>query len=133
MGPPAAALAFQWSTQAHYFSGLRLGVLAGCLLIANRAFDALPVESQQAIRTAAAKLRNRLEEVAGEQDSELLGTLFARQGLQLVPASSSFRSDYVQASAAARDRLELVPRALVERVVHLLGEYRAQHPVTEKR
>src|SRR5437667_344809 len=44
---PTAALAFQWSAQTKYITPLATGFLSSCLLIANRAFDALPVESQK--------------------------------------------------------------------------------------
>ena len=51
---PTAALAYQWSAQARYFTPLRVGFLPGCMVMANAALDALPIEQQQALRHAAA-------------------------------------------------------------------------------
>src|SRR5262249_50831783 len=37
---PGAALAFQWSPQAKYYSDLRLAFIVGCAAITTRSFDA---------------------------------------------------------------------------------------------
>ncbi|MGZ3408484.1 MAG: TRAP transporter substrate-binding protein DctP, partial [Polyangia bacterium] len=52
---PTAALAFQWSAEAHYYTDLRPSFLRGCLLISSRAFDQLPIHGQQAVRQSAAR------------------------------------------------------------------------------
>src|SRR5581483_6746687 len=52
---PSAALAFQWSPQARWFTDLRLSFIVGCGMIATRALDALPIASQQALLNASAK------------------------------------------------------------------------------
>jgi TRAP-type C4-dicarboxylate transport system substrate-binding protein len=126
---PQAALAFQWSAQARYVSDLRIALLVGCLVVANRAFDELPLEAQAALRAAGAKLRARVEEVGRAQDEALLGSLFARQGLRPMPVSDEFRSEFLQAARAARERLgeRLVPLKLLARVVEMLADYRAEN------
>ncbi len=125
---PTAALAFQWSTQARYLSDVRLGVLRGCVLITTRAFDALAIEDQQAVRAAGAKAVARLEEVGRAADEALLGGLFAKQGVTTVHAPSSFRDEFFAAATAARDRLPeaIVPHALVLRVLGMLADYRVE-------
>ncbi|HEX6835247.1 MAG TPA: TRAP transporter substrate-binding protein DctP, partial [Polyangia bacterium] len=85
MAIPTAALAFQWSTRTRYLTSLRSGHLNGCILVANRAFDRLSIEHQQAVRAAVAKLAVRFEEISEREDEELVGGLFARQGLAVAP------------------------------------------------
>jgi TRAP-type C4-dicarboxylate transport system substrate-binding protein len=126
---PTAALAFQWSAQARYLADLHMAFLPGCLLVANRAFDPLPLELQQVVHSASAKLQMRFEALGRTQDEALLGGLFARQGLQPVPVSDAFRSEFFESARSARDRLgeRLMPRALVTRVLEMVADYRAEH------
>src|SRR5207253_310123 len=65
---PLAALAFQWSAQTRYLTNLPMGFLSGCLLVANRTFDAIPVEHQRALRSAAATFQAHMEDIGREQD-----------------------------------------------------------------
>jgi TRAP-type C4-dicarboxylate transport system substrate-binding protein len=126
---PTAALAFQWSSQARYVSDLPLGFLTGCLLLANRAFDPLPVGTQQIILTAAAKFQARMEEVGRQQDEALLGGLFKRQGLTTMPVTDPFRRDFFEQARVVRERQgdELVPMELRMRVTGWLADFRAEH------
>lgn len=124
---PTAALAFQWSTEARYFTDLRPSFLRGCMLIASRAYDQLSVEGQQAVRQATARAIARLEEVGRAQDDALLGGLFARQGLTPVEASESFRAEFYQAARSTRERLgaRTLEPTLLQRVLTLLADFRA--------
>ena len=126
---PSAALAFQWSAQSRYTSDLRIGFLRGCLLVSNRAYDQLPLETQLALRTANAKLLVRLEDTGRAQDDALLGGLFDKQGVKQVQVSNGFRSEFYEAARNARDKLgaDLVPPALLQRVMAMLADYRAEH------
>jgi len=132
---PTAALAFQWSTQVHHFTGLRPSFLAGCILIASRSFDQLPLESQRAVRQAAAQTVARLEVIGRDQDDALLGGLFAKQGLQRVDVSETFRGEFFAAAQAARAELgeKLVPHELLQRILSLLADFRAVHRSVESR
>ena len=56
---PSAALAFQWSAQARYLENLDMSYRNGCVFLASRAFDPLPIETQRYIRNATGKLRSR--------------------------------------------------------------------------
>jgi TRAP-type C4-dicarboxylate transport system substrate-binding protein len=126
---PTAALAFQWSAEARYFSDLRASFLRGCLLMSSRTYDALPVEGQHAVMVSAARTIARLEELGRAQDEALLGGLFARQGLTQVAVNDQFRAEFFEAARAMRDRLgeALVPPALLQRVLGMLADYRAEH------
>ena len=103
---PVAALAFQWSAQTRYFTDLPMGFLSGCLLIASHAFDALPVEQQQAIRQAAPTLQARMEDVGREQDAAAARRRALQTSGPLVRAGDAPRSAtaFYAAAQAARDR-----------------------------
>jgi TRAP-type transport system periplasmic protein len=135
MAVVVAALAFQWSTQARYLTPLRFGVLTGCLIIANRAFDSLPLEAQQALRSISASTASRLELSGRQQDEALLGGLFSRHGLTYVRVSDHFRSEFLEAAASAREHLggALVPQPLLLKVTAWLADFRAEHGQGEKR
>jgi len=129
LAAPTAALAWQWSAQSRYVSDLPVAFLVACLVIANRSFDPLPIEAQQGIRAAAAKLQARFEDLGRTQDRALLHGLFARQGLVPIAVSDEFRAGFLSAARAARDRLgdKLVPPPLVDRVTQMLEDYRKEH------
>jgi TRAP-type C4-dicarboxylate transport system substrate-binding protein len=126
---PTAALAYQWSARARYFTELRMGFVAGCLVIANRAFDALSISEQQAVRDAAARLMSRFEALGRSDDDRLLHGLFARQGLRPIALSAGFRSESFSAAEEARQHVppDLLDPALLQKVSSWLADYRAQH------
>jgi TRAP-type C4-dicarboxylate transport system substrate-binding protein len=127
---PTAALAFQWSAQTRYLTELRLAFVEGCMIVANRAFDGLDAESQQALRTAGAKLQVRFEDLGRAQDLALLGGLFARQGVRPVAVPPQARADFFAAAIAVREKLgaRLIPQDLLQRVQSMLADFRAEHP-----
>ena len=129
LATPAGALAFQWSTQARYVLDLRATYYVGCLVIAARAFDVLPIEHQRILRAAIGKGMVRMEELERQQDEALLGGLFERQGLRTIKVSPAFRSEFFAAAREARQRLEdrVVPSALIARVTALLADFRGEH------
>lgn len=128
-GPPSAALGFQWSSTARYYVNLQLAYITGCVVVANRAFDALKVEDQQVLKSAAAKTSVRVADVSRQMDDQLLGGLFRRQGLTEVPVTAVFRAQFDDGARVARTELAKgdVPAALLKRVEAMVAEHRAQH------
>jgi TRAP-type C4-dicarboxylate transport system substrate-binding protein len=126
---PTGALAFQWSTQARYFSELRAGFLPACVVLTNAAYDALSVDEQRALQKAADRLIARFDELGVSQDLALLGGLFERQGLHRVPVSEAFRAEFIDAARAAREHqgAKLAPPAVVQKLAGWVDEYRALH------
>jgi TRAP-type C4-dicarboxylate transport system substrate-binding protein len=126
---PTGALAFQWSANAKYVLKLPTTFISGCFLVANRAFDPIPVEHQKAIRAAAAKAFVRVSDEGRMIDEQLLGTLLKRQGLQSVEATPELRHDFIVAAHDAVIRLgaKLMPLPLFDEVSKLVTEYRATH------
>jgi TRAP-type transport system periplasmic protein len=129
---PTAALAFQWSAQAKYLSNLTLSYRTGCVFLASRVFDGLPIESQRYVRAATAKLRQRLDDLTARQDAALVGGLFARQGLQTVPVSDQFRLDFFSEAREMRERVatQLVAPKLLNEVLSWLADWRAEHQMS---
>jgi TRAP-type transport system periplasmic protein len=127
---PTAALAFQWTAQAKYFLNLHLSFRSGCLLVATRAFDALPGEIQQQLKSTAGKLRARFEQVGLEQDQALLGGLLQKQGMKPLPVTDQMRAEFFEAARTARNKPGVVdvPQELVARVQAWLADFRAEHP-----
>jgi TRAP-type C4-dicarboxylate transport system substrate-binding protein len=129
LGIPAAALAFQWSSQVRYFVDLRNDYLFGCLMISDRVLLKLPAEQQQALHEAAARLDVRYNDLGRRVDDALLGGLFQKQGLRGVPVSDSFRAEFFDAARVARGKTaeRFVSRELLNRVQSMLADYRAEH------
>ncbi len=126
---PAAALVYQWSARAHYYSDLKLGELPACIVLAQRALDPLPLAQQRAVTTAMAKFVGRFEPVGRAQDEALLGGLFERQGLHLAAADAALRAQFFAAARAAREEIgaSLVPGELLAATMTLLADYRSEH------
>jgi TRAP-type C4-dicarboxylate transport system substrate-binding protein len=132
---PTAALAFQWSAHTRYVSSLPVGHLNGCGLIAARSFDKLPIEQQQALRSAVAKLVGRVEQTSRREEAQLLGGLFARQGLTPVTPSAAFKAEFAAAAKEARGHLDekVVPKAVMERLVKTLTDFRNEGGVAHRK
>jgi TRAP-type C4-dicarboxylate transport system substrate-binding protein len=129
VSPASVALGFQWSASSRYYTDVRFGFVVGCLLVANRSFDALALPLQDSLRVAGAKTKARFEEVGRTQEQALLGSLLRKQGLQPVPVSEAERGVFFDAERIARERAgsKLVPAALITRVLGILADYRSTH------
>jgi TRAP-type C4-dicarboxylate transport system substrate-binding protein len=128
VAPPITALAFQWSTRARYLLPLPLAGLSGCVVVAERAFDALPRDVQELVRGTAAHSLVHLDTLGRTQDAALLGQLFARQGLATTPVPMTLWQQFFEAAQAPREHLtELAPSSVLQRVLMLLADYRAEH------
>jgi TRAP-type C4-dicarboxylate transport system substrate-binding protein len=128
---PTATLAFQWSAQARYVTDLRMTFRSGCEILSNRAYDELPIAARLALHDASGKLARRIEELGQRQDQELLSGLLARQGLKTLPVSETLRAEFFEAARVAREQAgnQLVPHALLEKVLSWLADYRALHQI----
>ncbi len=129
VGPAAAALGFQWSAAARYYTDLRMGFVTGCLLVSNHDFDALSLGAQQAMRLAGAKAKLRFEADGRSQEEQLLHGLFQKQGLQPVPVDAGTRVAFFETAQTARERAatRLVTPALIAKVLGMLADFRSEH------
>jgi TRAP-type transport system periplasmic protein len=127
---PSAALAYQWSTEASYFSDLGATALPACLVVSNAALDPLPLELRQILISSAAKFINRFSEVSDHLDHALVDGLLEKQGLVRVNVSPELRARFNAAARAATVKLRptLMAPGVLENVEKILSEYRAGHP-----
>src|SRR5262249_5875099 len=132
---PTAGLAYQWAVRAGYFIDLRAGYLTGCFFTDSRVFDALPVAAQSALRTLAIKYGARFDDLGRRMDEALLGGLFEKQGVKVIHPSETFRAEYFEADRTARERRgqKLDPPGLLNRVLRMLADYRAEHATATRR
>ena len=124
---PTAALAFQYSTLARYFTDLQSAYLPGCLAMAEASIDRLQYKQQLQLMDAAAKLRLRVEDIGIRMDEQLLGgnSLFQKQGLRFMPMSASFREEWLKEGRAAYRRLaaQLVPSTDARQLLESLEQH----------
>jgi TRAP-type C4-dicarboxylate transport system substrate-binding protein len=127
LSPPTAALAFQWSSRARYFTNLPVDYLVGCMLVSHRSFDQLAYDQQRAILEVAAKVDARLQEIGQRQDEELVRGLLEHQGVHPVPVSESFTADFFAAAREAREGIgaRLVASEQLSQIFGWLADYRA--------
>jgi TRAP-type transport system periplasmic protein len=130
---PQAALAFQWTTRARHVTNLRVGFLWGCILLSNRAFDRLTSEQQQVVKAASVKLGMRWDAFGSAQDAALLGPLAKQQGMTVEVPSEVFRAELFRTASEVRNRIgaSILPAAMLDRVMRLLADYRAEHAQRE--
>jgi TRAP-type C4-dicarboxylate transport system substrate-binding protein len=127
---PAAALVFQWSTQARWFTDLSMGMLPACFVMSESAVDALPFEQQNTLRTTSARFGERFESEAARLDSALIGGLLERQGGHRVASDEALRETFYSAARQARDDGDaqgMVEPELLRKVLGWLADYRAEH------
>ncbi|MGZ5915533.1 MAG: TRAP transporter substrate-binding protein DctP, partial [Hyphomicrobium sp.] len=94
IAPASVALAFQWSALARYVTDLRLDYISACFVIAERAFDPLPLPARSVIRSAGSKLAVRFANIGAQQDALLLDSLFNKQGVTTEPVDPRFATDF---------------------------------------
>jgi TRAP-type C4-dicarboxylate transport system substrate-binding protein len=126
---PSAVFGFQWFSRQVYMSQLPFAPLHGCAVMTTAAYDRLPSDLRDIIETASVKFGLRIGETTRVQDEELLGGLFARQGVRSVPVSPTLRAQFLDAAHVARDKLgaQLVPQELLMQVQSFLADYRSVH------
>jgi TRAP-type C4-dicarboxylate transport system substrate-binding protein len=124
---PTAALAFQWSPRAGYFTDLPITYAPACLLLSEHAFDALPYERQKAVRDAAVLLVEQFEEIGHYLDDQLVHGLFEKQGMVKVPLETGFRSEFFEVARQRRATQQAVTPDQLARVLNWLADYRAEH------
>ena len=101
--------------------------------LSNQAFDALPIDTQNQIRAAGAKLGKRFDDINRAQELQLVGSLFEHQGSHEVHlgdgAGAAFRAEFFEEARRVRDLTpeSVVPRAFIARVTSWLADFRAEH------
>ncbi len=100
----ASALAFQWQSRAPNILPLEMDYLNACFFVSQSAWDALPLETQQVIRAAGAKLQRRMEIVGRDTDRVVISGTLTGGGVRASTASAATRDAFRAAARATRDR-----------------------------
>lgn len=126
---PSAIFGFQWFSRRVYLSQFPFAPLHACALMSATAYERLPTNLREVVAAASVKFGLRIAETTRVQDDELLGGLFAKQGVRTVPVSPLLRAQFLEAAHTARDRLgaQLVPQELLLQVQSFLADYRSEH------
>jgi TRAP-type transport system periplasmic protein len=126
---PSAIFGYQWFSQKVYMTQFPFAPLHACALMTATAYERLPTDLREVVETASVKFGLRIGETTRAQDEELLGGLFAKQGVRSVPVSPMLRAQFLDAAHVARDKLgsQLVPRELLLQVQSFLADYRSEH------
>jgi TRAP-type transport system periplasmic protein len=126
---PSAIFGFQWFSRKVYLSQLPFAPLHGCALMTATAYERLPADLREVVETASVRFGLRIGETTRAQDEELLGGLFAKQGVRSVPLPPLVRAQFLDAAHAARDQLgaKIVPSELLLKVQSFLADYRSVH------
>ena len=104
----ASALAFQWQSRAPNILPLEMDYLNACVLLSLPAWDALPLEAQNVVRAAGAKLQGRMELSGRQTDRVVLSGKMTGGGVHAttVPAATReafFAAAHTTLAAAAGD------------------------------
>ena len=93
------------------------------------AWDRLAPDLRDVVEAASVKFGLRIGEATRAQDEELLGGLFARQGVRSIAVSPLLRAQFLDAAHSARDKLgqQLVSQELLLQVQSFLADYRSVH------
>jgi len=132
ISPASVALAFQWSAMTRFVTDLRIDYITACVVVAERAFDPLPPETRNLIRSAGGKLAVRFADLGAREDAMLIDGLFQKQGVTTVPVDPRFAGEFFELARATRDKLDarLVPKALLSHVLAILADFRATQTAT---
>jgi TRAP-type transport system periplasmic protein len=125
IGAPGSALAFQWYSHARYFTNLKLAYLDGCIGIRQSAFDQLSSDDQAVMRNQAALLAARFDDTGRDADAQLVGRLFAKQGLVAIEPGAQFDAEFAKAARATDSSLGGVPAQLLGYANQTLQRVRA--------
>jgi TRAP-type C4-dicarboxylate transport system substrate-binding protein len=129
-GPPSGALAYQWSSTAHYYLDVPLVYLTGCIVVSSHAFDSLNAADQKALTAVAAKAAQHFNEVGAQMDNQLMNGLFRRQGLVHIESTPALQAELRASAKTARDALVQagqIDPALLAKVEEILAELRSPH------
>jgi TRAP-type C4-dicarboxylate transport system substrate-binding protein len=126
---PVAALAFGFHAHVSHVLEMPLDYLAGCIMVSERSFDRLPMELREVVRTAAAKMAQRVSVIGEQEEHKLLGDVFTNHGVRVDKPEPQLRTDYLELARTARDQLpdSVASRATLQQVQEWLADYRATH------
>ncbi|HQH55100.1 MAG TPA: TRAP transporter substrate-binding protein DctP [Candidatus Marinimicrobia bacterium] len=125
---PYGALAMQWHTKTKYMLNYPLTNSIGAILITTKKMNTIP-EDLRNILIKKTKENTRQIVLAGRQENLESIQILKENGMQLTNLKSDAAAEFIEAGVRTRDRLAgvLYSREMLDRVLALLDEYRAEH------
>jgi TRAP-type transport system periplasmic protein len=126
---PYFALSMQFHTVAAYMLELPWIPLIGATLISKSTWDALPAETQTAMRAAAAEAGRQFQ-ARGRAESDSAVAAMQRRGLTVEPLTPTAEAEWRTLSESfwPRIRGRMVPADMFDEVQRIVAEYRASRP-----
>ncbi len=124
--PPFLALAGQYNTVTHHMLELDWAPLIGATVITKKAWDVLPPEARDVMRSAAAEAGRQIQARSREESNESVAAM-QKRGLQvhtMTPLAETEWRKFAE-SIYPRIRGKMVPADMFDEVQRLLAEYRA--------
>ena len=122
---PSTMLAFQLLPKVRYVQDWSHGYLIGCLLVSQRSFDRMSFEQQRATRTDATKYIRRVDDVALDTDTRLLGGLVQQQGITVEHTPDEMKQKLLAAMHDAHKKFS--DPQISDEIVRHLRELVAEH------
>lgn len=125
IGLAASSLAFQWHARAPYVLPLVVDNFGACMLMSARAWDLVPNQAREELRSAAAKLEARMELVGIEMDKTVMSGSLVGRGITVLPVSAELKRQFLEAARRTRRTLvqqKLIPAAALDWVEAKLAE-----------
>ncbi len=126
---PYHALAMQFYTVANNMLEVNWVPLVGAQIVSKRVWDALPPETQAAMRAAAVETGRQFEERGRIEGDEAVAAM-KRRGLNVIPVPPAVEAEWRSLSETFYPQIRgrLVPADMFDEVLRLLQEYRGSHP-----
>ncbi|MBI1722936.1 MAG: TRAP transporter substrate-binding protein DctP [Gemmatimonadetes bacterium] len=126
---PYFALAMQFHSVASNMLEVNWLPIVGATIISRRTWEGLSVESQAALRSAAAAAGRQFQE-RGRAESDEAVEAMRRRGLNVIPIPPAAEAEWraMSESFYPQIRGSRVPADMFDEVVRLLAEYRASRP-----
>jgi TRAP-type C4-dicarboxylate transport system substrate-binding protein len=126
---PYYALAGQFYTVANHMLEVNWTPLVGATIISRRAWDALPPQTQEAMRRIAADAGRQFQAV-GRAEGDSAVAAMQRRGLIVHALPPDLEAQWRAMSERLYPRIRgtMVPADMFDEVVRLLAEYRSSRP-----
>jgi TRAP-type transport system periplasmic protein len=132
--PPTFAVAMQVHTEAKYMLELNWVPLVGALVVTEKAWNKLPVETQKALAQTAAGAGATMK-AYNRNESDVAVAAMMKRGLIVQPVSPELESEWRREVERfyPRVRGEVVPAPMFDRVIELVTEFRRSAKVAERK
>lgn len=127
-GSPLAAIALQWFTRISYMTDVPITHGIGAVLVSKKALKKVSAEDIQTLRDVAAPQLRALTLKTRVQNQEAIGEM-KKEGVQIVEVDPAVRDEFYRRGRGAwKDGVgSLYSQELLDRVVRIVEDYRAQH------